>query len=168
MAASTTATRPLSHSQLLSNLSTPWKLRWFFLTKLPSCWFWGVRLLRLTPDEAEVGIRLNRRNQNPFQSVYFAALCGAAELSTGLLAVLALEDQGRVSMLITDIQAKFVKKATGQIVFKCDAGPSIRKTVDQAVATGEGQQIVVSSTGFNEREEVVCEVLLTWSFKAKR
>ena len=158
---------PASLTRLLSDLNTPWKMRLYFLKKLPSCWFWGVRVDKVDERQATVSIPFRWQNQNPFRSIYFAALCGAAELSTGLLAIAALQGQPPVSMLVTGLQARFVKKAAGRVSFHCDQGGALQQTVQRALATGEGQEITVLSTGTNEAGQTVCEVELTWSFKKK-
>lgn len=151
----------------IKDLNTSWKMRLYFLQKLPSCWFWGVRVKSCNPDKAVVTIPFGWRTQNPFRSIYFAALCGAAELSTGLLAIMALHERGRISMLITQIEASFTKKAAGLTTFTCDAGVDIRKAVQDAIDSGEGKTIRVLSTGRNEKGEEVCKMWLTWSFKVK-
>lgn len=154
-------------SSFIRQLNTPWKIRLFFLSKLPSCWLWGVRVRYCDQDKSEVSIPLNWRSKNPFQSIYFAALCGAAELSTGILALIALHDKAPVSMLITQVEAHFYKKAAGTTYFRCLEGQRLEACVQEAIASGEGHQVQVNSQGFNQANELVCEVKLTWSFKKK-
>ena len=161
------ATRP-SLLKMIKDLQVPWKLRLFFLRKLPSCWFWGVRVKYCDTDRCEVTVPYSWRTKNPFRSIYFATLCGAGELSTGTLALIALHGRMPVSMLITSIEANFTKKATGVITFTCEEGPQIRAKVDEAIHTGESQEIKVLTIGHNEDGVEVCRVILNWSFKAKR
>ncbi len=151
----------------IRNLETPWKLRLYFLQKLPSCWFWGVRIREAAPARCQVAIPYNWRTQNPFRSIYFAALAGAAELSTGTLALIALHGRGRISMLITGLEGQFTKKANTRITFTCEQGEAIQKTVQKAIDTGEGQTTRVLTVGRNEGGEEVCRFWLTWSFKVK-
>jgi len=153
--------------KMIRQLNTSWKMRLYFLQKLPSCWFWGVRVKYCDADRAEVTIPFRWRSQNPFRSTYFAALCGAAELSTGLLALIALHGRGRISMLITHVEAEFTKKADNLTTFRCEAGPDIRDTVQRAIDSGNGETIRVASIGRNEAGVEVCRVYLTWSFKVK-
>jgi hypothetical protein len=169
MPETTTTTTPPSASltKLLRDFNTPWKMRLYFLQKLPSCWFWGVKVQKVDLDTGVVSIPFSWRTQNPFRSIYFAALCGAGELSTGLLAVAALKGQPPVSMLVTKLETQFVKKANTLTTFTCTEGQAIRAAVQRALDSGEGQEITVRSTGKNTDGEVVCEVLLTWSFKKK-
>ena len=154
--------------KFVKNLNTPWKMWLYFFTKLPSCLYWGIRIKKVTHEKGEVTIRLSRRTQNPFKSMYFAAQCGAAELSNGLLASIAIKGQRKTSMLITNVEAKFVKKATGLITFTCDEGNRIIETVEKAIRTAEGQVVTVTAVGTNEAGQVVSEIKYTWSFKVKK
>lgn len=151
----------------LRDFNTSWKMRLFFLKRLPSCWFWGIRVDRCDTDSCVVSIPYRWTTQNPFRSTYFGALSGAAELSTGTLALLALTGKGRISMLITGFEATFIKKADTRTTFTCNAGAEINAAVDRAIATGTGQEVTVLSTGKNTHGDVVCEMRLTWSFKKK-
>lgn len=154
-------------AKYIRDLNTSWKMQWFFLSKLPSCWFWGVRIKTVNHKAAEVRIPYGWRTQNPFRSTYFAALTGAAELSTGLLATIALRGRRKVSMLITQVDAKFLKKANTETVFRCEQGLEIIDTVQKALETGEGHAIAVTSTGRNSEGVVVAQITFTWSFKVK-
>lgn len=154
--------------KLLAKLNDPFKMRLFFLWKLPSLLLWKVRVLSVDPDVGKVAIPFSWRAQNPFRSTYFAALSGAGELSTGLLAMIAMEGRGQMSMLVTKVEAEYMKKAVGTTVFTCTAGPEIREAVQRAYDTGEGQQVSVSSTGTGEDGTMVCRVVLHWSFKARK
>lgn len=152
---------------LTRNLATPWKMRLYFLRKLPSCWFWGVRIREVAPERCRVTIPYGWRTQNPFRSTYFAALAGAAELSTGALAMIALHGRGRISMLITGLEGQFTKKANTRTTFTCEQGKAIQDAVQKAIDTGEGQTVRILSVGRNEAGEEVCRFRLTWSFKVK-
>lgn len=153
--------------RLLERLNSPWKMRVFYLLKLPTLFLWGVRIRRVTPEQAEVVVPYSWRSQNPFRSTYFAALSGAGELAGGLLAMVAIEGRGPVSMLVTGLEASFTKKAVGPTIFTCTDGPEIQNAVQQALETGLGQTIRVESVGRRMDGHEVCRVALTWSFKAK-
>lgn len=153
--------------KLIRSLLHPLKFRLYQWRRLPSLAFWRVRVGKCTPDEAAVTIRYRWRTQNPFRSIYFAALCGAAELSTGLLALIAIEERAAVSMLVTGVEGEFVKKAKDSATFVCKAGPQIREIVQKAIDTGEGQTVKVETEGRNEAGELVCRFYFTWSFKVR-
>jgi len=153
--------------RMLGTFRSTWKMRLYFLYKLPTLWFWGVRIARVDHNQTAVQIPFSWRTQNPFRSIYFAAQAGAAELSTGMLAMIAIEGRGRISMLITGMEASYSKKATSRVTFHCNAGMAIRKTVQEALDTGEGQTITVETTGIQEDGTEVARMRFTWSFKVK-
>jgi translation elongation factor EF-Tu-like GTPase len=108
-------------------------------------------------------------SQNPFRSIYFACQAMAAEMSTGVLALGHLHGRRpAVSMLVTSLQASFVKKATERIYFTCDDGEAMLAAIEKAVATGEGQTFTARSIGKTAGGDIVSEFLIEWSFKAKR
>lgn len=152
----------------LKNFNNPLKMRLYFLQKLPSLFFWGVQIKSVTPERGQTRIPYGWRTQNPFRSTYFAAQSGAAELSTGMLGLLALSDQPPCSMLIVSMEAAFVKKATSWVTFTCEDGAAIQVAVQKAVDTGEAQSITVYSIGVQEDNgAVVAKMSFTWSFKRK-
>jgi hypothetical protein len=138
----------------------PLKLRLFLLRKLPLAWLAGLRLT--------VTIRYKYLTQNPFRSIYFAALAMAAELASGIQAMLHTQGGGAVSTLVVGLQADFSKKAVGLITFTCPDGAAIAQAVAKSRATGEGRTVVCTSTGRDEAGDVVAVFQVTWSFKAKR
>jgi len=158
---------PPAAQKYLRDIRSPWKLILYFLKKLPSALWWGIRVKSAATDRAEATLPFNWRTQNPFKSIYFAAQCGAGELSTGILANLARMGRGNISMLVLEQKAEFVKKANTLTTFSCDEGPQVFETVKKAVETGEPQVITMTSTGRNTSGEVVSRIFITWTFKAK-
>lgn len=155
--------------KLLKQLNNSWLMKFWFFAKLPSVFFWGGRIKSVTPQTAVVTIPYNWRSQNPFKSTYFAALSGAAELSTGLLATLVREGfEEKTSMLVVDFHATFSKKATGIITFTCEDGDKVAETVERAVASGEGEMVQMISIGTNEEGVEMARVEVIWSFKVKK
>jgi hypothetical protein len=153
--------------KIIRDLLSPWKLKWFFWSRLPSLLFWKVRLDHLDAERSEVSIPFVKKTQNPFRSIYFAAQAGAAEFSTGVLALIAIEGRGKVSMLVTELRTEFYKKADGRIVFTCMDGKAVFDCVSRALETGEGQKLTMTSEGKNADGEVVTKVWIEWSFKRK-
>ncbi len=136
------------------------------LVKLPSAVFWRLRIKTLTAERCEVTIPYFWRSQNPFKSIYFAALAGAAELSTGALGQLALAGRGSFSMLVVDFRAEYSKKANAKITFSCGQGADLFGLVE-SLKTGETGQLTMVSTGTNPSGETVARFFVTWSFKRK-
>ncbi|MBP6430897.1 MAG: DUF4442 domain-containing protein [Ferruginibacter sp.] len=147
----------------------PIKFRLFLLSKLPSAFFSGVRVIDVNEEMCSVKVPYKWFSQNPFKSTYFACLSMAAEMSTGVLALAHIHNRKpSVSMLVQKIEGNFVKKATGITTFICNDGLAIQNTIEDAVKTGEGKTITATSIGKNQAGEVVAEFLITWSFKGKQ
>lgn len=140
---------------------------WFaMLAKLPSAVFWRFRIKSLSVEKCEVTIPYFWRSQNPFKSIYFAALAGAAELSTGALCQLALAGKGKFSMLVVDFRAEYFKKANEKITFTCNQGLELFELIDCMDVNGTAQLTMISS-GKNPAREEVARFYVTWSFKRK-
>jgi hypothetical protein len=153
--------------KLVRDLNNPWKMRFYFFSKLPSLFFWGGRVQSVDPLRAEVRLPYSWWTQNPFRSIYFAAQCGAAELSTGLLALIALHGRPPISMLVIDIQTQFFKKANQTTVFTCEDGPTLHETIEKVLKSDEAHTLTMKSIGRMPDGTVVSETHLTWSFKKK-
>lgn len=151
----------------IANLNNHWKMQLHFLRNLPTAIWWGVRVKSCSPYRTEVELPYSWRTQNPFESIYFAAQAGAAELSTGLMATIALKNRGKISMLVTNFETEFLKKANSTITFTCEEGIKIIEAVQQAIDTGEGVKATINSTGTLKSGEIVSRVKITWSFKLK-
>ncbi|HLP94001.1 MAG TPA: DUF4442 domain-containing protein [Saprospiraceae bacterium] len=151
----------------LQQVNTPWKMQFFMFLKLPAAWFMGVRVKSCTAEASEVSLPFRWRSQNPFRSTYFAAQCGAAEMSTGLLAMAHIQGEKKVSMLVTHIEAEFYKKADKTLIFTCNEGALMKEAVQKAIETGEGQTFRATSTGTLPDGQIASKVYVLWSFKVK-
>jgi hypothetical protein len=146
----------------------PLKLRLFLLAKLPSAFFSGVRVHESDEERCVTTVPYKWFTRNPFRSTYFACLSMAAEMSTGVLALTYIQRrQLPVSLLVVKLEANYFKKAVGRSYFKCTDGALIKKTIDQAISTGEGTTVRACSIGTNKNGEVVAEFFITWSFKLR-
>ena len=70
-------------------------------------------------------------------------------------------------MLITGLEAQYSKKATSLVTFTCAEGQQILDTVQEAIDTGEGRAVTVTSIGHNAEGAEVAQFKFTWSFKVK-
>jgi len=135
---------------------------------LPLAFIAGLRVIHIDEKKAAVSIPYKFLNQNPFQSIYFAALAMAAELSTGILAITSVQTASKpVSMLVFEMSANFTKKAKGKIVFSCNDGKAIEEAIEESVKTGEGQIVTATSIGIDSEGDQVAEFKFTWTFKPK-
>src|SRR6185503_19963350 len=117
---------------------SPFKFRMFLLSKLPSAYFSGVRIKSIDENKCEVTVPFQWFSQNPFRSTYFACLSMAAEMSTGALALGHLyKRKPPVSMLVVKTEGEYLKKAIDKTVFVCEDGVQIKKTIADAIGSGE-------------------------------
>ena len=155
-------------AKFLQLIKHPIKFRIFLLSKLPSAYFSGVRVVNADENKCSVKIRYKWFNTNPFRSTYFACLSMAAEMSTGVLALAHIyKREPAISMLVLKVDGSFIKKATGLTVFTCEDGVMIRKTIEDAIFSNEGRTVTARSYGRNTAGEIVAEFAVTWSFKVK-
>ena len=154
--------------KFISSLLSPIKQRLFLFSKLPSAWFMGVKVKSIDEKACEVTLPFSWWSQNPFKSIYFAAQAAAAELSTGVIALMAIQGRGNVSMLVANMEAEFVKKATLFTTFRCESSQQIFEAVQKAIETGEGQTVVAESVGIQADGQIVSKFKFTWTFKAKK
>jgi hypothetical protein len=152
--------------QYQKRMSSPFIFWWAMLFKLPSAVFWRLRIKHISEEKCEVSIPYFWRSQNPFKSIYFAAMAGAAELSTGALCQLSMIGKGKFSMLVVDFRAEYHKKANEKIIFSCSQGKELAELID-GLQPGDTAKLTMVSTGINSQNEVVAKFYVTWSFKRK-
>lgn len=147
---------------------SPFFMRLFMLAKLPLGWMAGLRLITLTRERCQTTVPYGWRTTNPFRSTYFAAQSMAAELSTGALAMLAVESAPRpVAYLIVGLEATFGKKATALTTFTCEGGEQIFAAVQETLRTGEPATAKVETVGRMADGTEVSRFTFTWSFKKR-
>lgn len=147
---------------------SPKKINTFLLFKLPLAYIAGVRVLSIKSNEVIVRVKHRWINQNPFKSMFWAAQGMAAELSTGVLVMQAIEQsKERVSMLVTQQQAYFYKKATGKIMFSCTSNMNLKAFIIDSKEKEEGKSFQLISEGKDERGVIVSKFYFEWSLKVK-
>lgn len=159
---------PLSKSALSfqKNMKNPLTFWMGMFFKLPSAIFWRFRVKELNAQKCEVSIPYTWTTQNPFKSIYFAALAGAAELTTGALGQLAMSGKGKYSMLVVDFRGEFFKKAEEKILFTCIQGEELFSLLESLQVNDTGKLEMISS-GKNTEGIEVARFYVTWSFRRK-
>ncbi|MBK9457478.1 MAG: DUF4442 domain-containing protein [Bacteroidetes bacterium] len=110
-----------------------------FAPKMPIALLAGLQIRSLTAEKAVVSIPFKWLSQNPFKSVYFATQAMAAEMSTGVLGMMAIQGAThRVSMLVLKLEASYTKKASERVYFTCENGEEIISAVYKTLSDGEG------------------------------
>lgn len=159
----------MTQGKTIRILKNPFLFRFFLLTSLPAAFFAGIRLPELNSEKAVATVRFSWFSKNPFRSIYFACLAMAAEMSTGLLALIhSRHIKPTVSMLVLEMQSTFHKKATGRIQFVCMDGKKIEEAIHDAVSSGEAITCTAISKGYNEEGICVATFNITWTFKQRK
>lgn len=152
----------------IDTIRNPFKLKLFFLTKLPMALLAGLGLEYIDNQKSEISLKYGYLTQNPFKSLYFACLAMAAELASGVLVLNSVDNsKQQVSTLVTGLEAQFLKKAVGKIIFTCEDGNAINDKVQETIATKAGVVIKTQSIGKDEKGDVVAIFNISWSMKAK-
>lgn len=153
--------------RFLKRVTNRWKISMFFLAKLPSVVFWGIRIKNVSDISCSITIPYGWRTRNPFNSMYFAAQAGAAELSTGLLVQASFQGKGKWSMYVTGFRAEYGVTAKSMVTFTCNDGAKLNDLISNIENTGVPQEIVMEATGHNTEGAMVSKFYITWSLKKK-
>jgi hypothetical protein len=161
--------RNAESEKFLKLVQSPVKFGFFLFSKLPSAYFSGVRVREFSYEKSVITVPYKWFSQNPFKSLYFACQAMAAEMSTGLLAMLHVNGRKpAVSMLVVKIEGEFLKKGVSLVSFVCKDGEAMEAAIEEAVNTGNSVQFTAKSIGTSDKGEVVSEFKITWSFKVKK
>lgn len=138
------------------------------MAKLPSAFLCGVRVQSFDTQHCATKVSHRWINQNPFKSMYFAVELMAAELSTGLLLLTLLREQGlKAHTLVIENKAKYHKKAVGKIVFECTDATKIMTAIQDLKTQNTPKAIELSTNGRDSSGDTVVECVFTWSLKLK-
>ena len=147
---------------------SPFGFKLFLWRKLPLGAFAGLRLRSLDEGGCTVILPGGWRTQNPFRSTYFAAQAMAAEMSTGAPALVLVRGcDVTVSLLVTEVRARYTKKIAGESQFTFREVGLMADTIERAAQTGEPATFVARSIGKNEAGDLASEFEVTWSFKRR-
>ncbi len=162
------ANRKVTDAEFFKMVNSPILFNLYMLNKLPMGFIAGLKVKSCSAEQCEITVPFKYLNQNPFRSTYFAVLAMAAEMSTGMLGVIATnKSKPSVSMLVTHLEADFVKKATGLTTFTCTQGKELTAKVEEAILTGEGTTFEALSIGTSQKGDVEARFRVQWSFKAR-
>ena len=141
----------------------------FLFFKLPSVWWCGIRVREISKVSCSANVRLGWFNKNPFKSLFWAVQGMAAELTTGILIMQAInESKKNISMLVLNNKANFSKKAKGLIRFNCNQGKKINETINRVLETKKSQTVWVKSHGKDESGDLVSSFEFEWTIMLKK
>ena len=147
---------------------TPFGINLYTFFNLPSAWWCGVRVKKISSKYCSTKVNLNWFNKNPFKSIFWAIQGMAAELSTGALIMQASKSfKCDISMLVINNKATFTKKAKGQIVFSCDDGEAVDKTFTKLLKTKKSQTLWLQAKGVDKEGDIVSIFDFEWTLLLK-
>ncbi|WP_242338991.1 MULTISPECIES: DUF4442 domain-containing protein [Anaeromyxobacter] len=138
--------------------------------RIPVLLFVGPRVMRLDEEVCEIEIPLGWRTRNHLGSMYFGALCAGADLAGGLHAA-RLTTVGKfrgVKLVFADVKGEFLKRADGDVLFRCADGARVAAAVRKTHETGERVTLPVGITALvpdKYGEEPVARFTLALSLK---
>ncbi len=145
------------------------KVRALGLFQIPMILFITPRVIESTDDRCIVEVPLNWRTKNHLGSMYFGALSAGADIAGGLIAWKVIEKTDpSVKLIFKDFHAEFLKRAEGDVQFRCDEGAAIRDLVKRAAESGERVSMPVHITATTPKKtgnEPIGRFILTLSLK---
>lgn len=120
------------------------KVRAFGFTQVPLIWWVTPRVVTVGIERTEIVIPLNRRTKNHLKSMYFGALAIGADVAGGLLCINLLRDKGlKASFAFKDMEAKFLKRADGDVHFVSESGLAVQELINRVASSPDRQETVV-------------------------
>ena len=154
--------------KLRQRMLSPLFFKCFTFFKVPMVFFSGVKIEELNQDTCIASVPFKFINKNPFKSIYFAVQAMAAELSTAVPAMLALEKyEEKFAFIVVDVKAEFQKKATDKVYFTCYDFKGFEKQLDLAFQSGEPCKFTAKTIGVMKDGTQVANFEFTWSFKLR-
>jgi hypothetical protein len=103
--------------------------------------------------------------------MYIGCLVAGADLAGGLIAQrFSQKQKARIVILFKDLQADFLARAEGDVLFACNDGAAIAQAAQRALETGERQNLpvqIVATVPDKKADEPVARFTLTLSMKKK-
>lgn len=146
-------------------------VRLWSLTNVWLIFLVGPSVVELSAARSVIRIRLNRLTRNHVKVLYIGALIVGADVAAGLIAMRMIRQRkSRIALLFKDFRAEFLKRADGDVWFRCEDGPLIASLVDRAIETGERQEgkvTVVATVPEKSGDEPVARFELTLTLKRR-
>jgi hypothetical protein len=160
------ATPQEAEAILKRRLLNPLAFRAYLWKNLPLAAVAGLRLDAFDEGSCTVSLPGGFRTRNPFRSTYFAAQAMAAEMSTGIPAlILTKASPHSIALTVREVRGVFVKRLQGRGRFIFEHVAEMRRAVEEA---GEQASTYVAlSRGVDASENVASEFTITWSFKKR-
>jgi len=96
--------------------------------KIPLLFSAGPKILEMTDKRCVLRLKLRRKTKNHLGSMYFGALNMGGEAAAGFIIIHNSRTiDPKVSLIVKDFRADYIKKATSDVYFVCDDIPQINE-----------------------------------------
>jgi hypothetical protein len=147
---------------------SPWGFRAYLWTRLPLAACAGLSLRSIDGSSCTISLPGGWRTRNPFGSTYFAAQAMAAEMSTGVPALVLVQGApASVALILREVRAVFTKRIQGRSSFTFSDVAGMQAVVERAARSGESEVYTGRSTGHTADGAIAAEFEITWSFKRR-
>lgn len=154
--------------EMWKNTLTVWG---FGIAKIPTLAWLAPRVEELSDRRVALRIPLTWRSRNHLKSMYFGALCVGADVAAGLVAMREIANsKRRVDFVFKDLDARFLKRAEGDVLFTCTDGTQVKELVERALTESkrvERSVSVVATVPSKSGDIPVATFQLTLSIKAR-
>lgn len=158
-------------SMLPKSISDTLYVRLFGLLKVPLIFYVSPKVVTINDDKCEIMIPLTRRTRNHLHSMYFGVLCTGADIAGGLIAMNEIDkSKKKIALSFKDFHADFLKRAHGDVLFRCTQGKDIKKFVQDVIESKERMNFPVQIEAIvpsKPEDGVVATFTLTLSLKIK-
>ena len=159
----------IEQNKLLKIYNNRYAVKNISIAKLPMAFLTGLKIEYINESKSKTSVKFGYLTKNPYRSTYFALLSMAAELSTSLFANLyAMGIKPIIALIITKLNASFIKKAIGTTTFVCEDGQKFQEAIEILHTQSCPAEVISKSTGMNESGEIVAEFEIYWSFKQRK
>ena len=146
-------------------------VRFFGLRKIPLLAYVRPSIIAFDSTKLVIKIPLRRRTKNHLNCMYFGALAIGADAAGGVLAMHLIQQSGhRVSLIFKSLDARFLKRAEGDVYFTCADGAGITELINKAVLSDERVEMPMNVTATVPGElgdEPVAEFTLVLSLRKR-
>lgn len=157
----------MSNSELLFQANE--MLTVFSREQVPLMGFCTPTVVAIDDKACTIAIPLNHNTTNHLGCMYFGALHVGADCAGGLLAMHQIQKrQQNISLIFKNVHAEFLRRAEGDVHFRCTSGEAIAQAIDQIIRSKERINIpihVVATVPSISPHENVAEFALTLSMK---
>ncbi len=160
----------IEQNKLLKKNNNRYAVKNISIAKLPMAFLTGLKIEYINESKSKTSVKFGYLTKNPYRSTYFALLSMAAELSTGLFAnFYAMGIKPIIALIITKLNASFIKKAIGTTTFVCEDGQQkFQEAIEILHTQSCPAEVKSKSTGMSESGEIVAESEIYWSFKQRK